>query len=157
VTVRAEEAQVLGPVVQPVSVDVVDVQGYRDLLRVETAVLTQVWTADLDERPAQHGRLDAKRARQSHDQHLLWRQPVTTWFSTGVCLPREMRCVDTEVADAPSDVCLHSAGLSQPQMTEHASEAGRGGNRIPELLCVDPRDAGSIFTPYGTFWTRSLR
>jgi hypothetical protein len=140
-TVRAKETQVLLAIVQPVAVDVIHVQGYRFLGRVQAAVLARVPASRFDQCASQCRRLLAQGSWRSYDEHLVWRSAPRARPALVMSLPREVSGVDGEEPDTSRDVRLRAASLAQSQVAENARKAGRVlhglGKQLGRVSVVD--------------------
>ncbi|WP_245646908.1 hypothetical protein [Microtetraspora niveoalba] len=134
--VRAEETQIFYSVVEPIPVDVVDMQGEWPT-QPSPAHLTAcapVRNTGFAEGAAQCRGLLPGRPGWHHHQDFFWKAPSRRLLSLVGRDAPEVRDVDAEVFEAAADVGMGSAGPLDVEVAQHVGDAEGVGGRLGEQL-----------------------
>jgi hypothetical protein len=124
VTVRAEQPEVLDPVVSILAIDVMEFKGERSAAPFgQTAFRARVCEEPDAEEPPLEG--TAIPVRAVLDEHLVERARRDDWSGSPLAptLPAEVRAIQTQSSDSSTDSgVVPSYGL-QPQLPQHLRDA----------------------------------
>jgi hypothetical protein len=130
--IGAQKAQVLGPIVHRVSIDVIDMENKLVTLplRPDAAVPTSLWYPYFEHGPVEHASLLASRSFGQHAEDFFGPSPFRTCRSPVMDAASEMAGVYAQALELPADVVMRSAAPFDAEVTQHSCDAGRVSRSI---------------------------
>lgn len=134
-TVRAQESEVVAPVVPVFSVDVIHVGTEHAV--IPPAILTTRFTlecsTDVQERSSEQGGLLPTVRIRAQNEDLLRAASTLRSGSSRMSLAGEVAGVQAKALDAPADVGVAASRGSYDQLAHHPRDADRSGDSLTHL------------------------